>query len=59
VIGPEITWSHRPTIEEYDLIPQFDGNDYVVGTNQVEYALAHRSTLSARLGQVAWRLTNS
>jgi LPS-assembly protein len=42
VIEPQIVWSYRSRIEDFDLIPKFDGNDYVPGTNQVAFSLVNR-----------------
>jgi LPS-assembly protein len=42
VIGPEITWRYRTRIDDFDVIPKFDGNDQFLGTNQIEYALVNR-----------------
>jgi hypothetical protein len=42
VIGPEVTYTKRTKIDDLDLIPVFDGDDYFRGTNQVQYALVQR-----------------
>jgi LPS-assembly protein len=42
VIGPEVTWSYRTRVDDFDLIPKFDGEDYALGTDQVQYALVNR-----------------
>jgi LPS-assembly protein len=42
VFGPEVTWSYRTRVDDFDLIPKFDGEDYYLGTNQVRYALVNR-----------------
>jgi LPS-assembly protein len=42
VIGPEITWRYRTRIDDFDLIPKFDGLDQTLGTHQVDYALVQR-----------------
>ena len=42
VIGPEVTWTYRSRIDEFDFIPKFDGNDYYLGTNEVRYSLIQR-----------------
>lgn len=39
VIGPEVTWTYRTNIDDFDLIPKFDYLDQVLGTHQVDYAL--------------------
>ena len=61
VIGPEVTWTYRSRIDDFDVIPKFDGNDYNLGTNQVNYALVQR-LLAKRPGRgdklEAWELLN-
>jgi LPS-assembly protein len=42
VIEPQMVWSYRSRIEDFDLIPKFDGNDYLPGTNQVSFSLVNR-----------------
>lgn len=42
VIGPEVTWRYRTRVDDFDLIPKFDGDDQFLGTNQIEYALVQR-----------------
>ena len=42
VIGPEIGWIYRTRVDDFNLIPKFDGNDYFLGTNQVTYAIVQR-----------------
>jgi lipopolysaccharide assembly outer membrane protein LptD (OstA) len=42
VIGPEVTWTYRSPVDRFDEIPKFDGNDYYLGTNEVNYALVQR-----------------
>jgi LPS-assembly protein len=43
VIGPEVTWTYRKGVgEEFDFLPKFDGNDYVVDTNELRYSLVQR-----------------
>lgn len=39
VIGPEVTWTYRTKVEDFDLIPKFDYLDQLLGTHQVDYAL--------------------
>jgi LPS-assembly protein len=41
-IGPELTWTYRTRVEDRSAIPKFDGEDYYVGTNQINYALVQR-----------------
>jgi LPS-assembly protein len=61
VIGPEVTWTYRSPIDNFALIPKFDGNDYFLGTNEVNYALVQR-LLAKRPGRgdklEAWELLN-
>jgi LPS-assembly protein len=51
-IGPEITWTYRTRVEDFNAIPKFDGDDYSLGTNQITYALAQRffAKRQSRLG---------
>jgi LPS-assembly protein len=42
VIGPEINWTYRTRVDDFDPIPKFDGTDWLVGTNQIEYAIVQR-----------------
>jgi LPS-assembly protein len=42
VIGPEITWRYRTRVEDFDLLPKFDGDDQFLGTSQIDYALVQR-----------------
>ncbi len=42
VIGPEVVWTYRTRVEDYYFIPKFDGDDYMLGTNQVAYSLVQR-----------------
>ncbi len=42
VIEPQMVWSYRSRIEDFDVIPKFDGNDYLPGTNQVAFSLVNR-----------------
>jgi hypothetical protein len=42
VFGPEATWSYRTRVDDFDLIPKFDGTDYVLGTHQLRYGLVQR-----------------
>jgi LPS-assembly protein len=41
-IGPEVSWTYRTRVEDYNSIPKFDGNDYFLGTNQIAYSLVQR-----------------
>jgi LPS-assembly protein len=42
VIGPEVTWTYRTPVDDFNLIPKFDGVDQQLGTNQVYYGLVQR-----------------
>ena len=42
VIGPEVSWRYRSRIDDFDLIPKFDGLDQQLGTHQVDYAVVQR-----------------
>src|SRR5207247_4234210 len=39
VIGPEVNWTYRSKVEDFDAIPRFDYYDVILGTNQLSYAL--------------------
>jgi len=41
-IGPEVLYTYRSKIDEFDTIPRFDYLDQIVGTNQLIYALVQR-----------------
>jgi LPS-assembly protein len=41
VLGPEITWTYRTRVDDFDFIPKFDFNDQMLGTNQIDYALVN------------------
>jgi len=41
-IGPEISWMYRTRVDNFNVIPKFDGDDYYLGTNQISFALAQR-----------------
>ncbi len=48
VIGPEVTYTFRQGKDiPFDLVPKFDGDDYVLGTNQVTYGI-YQSFLAKR-----------
>ena len=42
VIGPEVNYLYRTRVDDFLAIPKFDGDDYLVGTNQVTYSLVQR-----------------
>ena len=42
VIGPEVRWTYRSRVDDFDLIPKFDGEDYYLGTNEVNYGIVQR-----------------
>jgi lipopolysaccharide assembly outer membrane protein LptD (OstA) len=44
VIGPEVTFTRRAGIDRdlFDIIPKFDGHDYLVDTSEVRYGLVQR-----------------
>jgi LPS-assembly protein len=62
VIGPEVTWTYRSPVDDFDLIPKFDGVDYNLGTNEVRYALVQRLLAKRPSGRgdklEAWELLN-
>jgi len=41
-IGPEISWTYRTAVDDFDLIPKFDGYDQQLGTHQIDYGLVQR-----------------
>jgi LPS-assembly protein len=41
-IGPELSWTYRTRVNDFNSIPKFDGNDYFLGTNQIAYSLVQR-----------------
>lgn len=41
-LGPEVTWTYRSRVDRFFEIPQFDGTDTMLGTNEFEYALVNR-----------------
>jgi lipopolysaccharide assembly outer membrane protein LptD (OstA) len=42
VIGPEVQWTYRTRVDDFNAIPRFDGHDQITGTNQVRYSLVQR-----------------
>jgi LPS-assembly protein len=68
VIGPEVTWTYRNGVgEEFLFLPKFDGNDYIVDTNEVRYSLIQRfySKRPSRAGKLEpyeflnWRISQT
>ena len=41
-IGPEVSWTYRTRVNDFNAIPKFDGDDYYLGTNQIAYSLVQR-----------------
>jgi lipopolysaccharide assembly outer membrane protein LptD (OstA) len=41
-IGPEVSWTYRTRVEDFNSIPKFDGDDYFLGTDQIAYSLVQR-----------------
>ena len=67
IIGPEVTWTYRSRIDEFDTIPKFDQIDYYLGTNEIRYSLVQR-LLAKRPGRsgkldswevFAWRISQT
>jgi LPS-assembly protein len=67
IIGPEVTWTYRSRVDEFDFIPKFDQVDYYLGTNEVRYSLVQR-LLAKRPGPrgkldswevFAWRISQT
>ena len=42
VIGPEVQWTYRTHIDDFNAIPRFDGHDQITATNQMRYSLVQR-----------------
>lgn len=42
VIGPEVNFTWATPVDDFLSIPKFDGNDYLLGTSEVRYALVQR-----------------
>jgi len=42
VIGPEVNWTYRTRVDDFNDIPKFDGIDWYLGTNQIDYAIVQR-----------------
>ena len=42
MIGPEITWTYSTRVGDAPLIPRFDGNDLLLGTNKIDYSIVQR-----------------
>ncbi|HXB53517.1 MAG TPA: LPS assembly protein LptD [Vicinamibacteria bacterium] len=57
VIGPEITWTYRTPVTDFNSIPKFDGADYLLGTDQITYALVQR-ILTKRPGPTGKLVSN-
>ena len=41
-IGPEVSWTYRTRVNDFNAIPKFDGHDFYLGTNQIAYSLVQR-----------------
>ena len=42
VIGPEMNWLYRTRVDDFNAIPKYDGIDYLLGTNQIDYGIVQR-----------------
>jgi LPS-assembly protein len=42
VIEPQVVWTYRSPINDYDSIPKFDYEDYLQGANQLSLSLVNR-----------------
>lgn len=42
VIGPEVTWTYRTAVDEFENILKFDDVDQRLGTHQIDYGLVQR-----------------
>jgi lipopolysaccharide assembly outer membrane protein LptD (OstA) len=68
VIGPEVNWTYRTNVTDFDKIPKFDGYDQMLGTNQIDYALVNTlyakrpspgSTKAVPFQFLTWRVQQS
>ena len=53
VIEPQLVWSYRSLVEDFDSIPKFDSEDYVPGTNQFSLSIVNRFLAKRQIGQNA------
>ena len=51
VIEPQLVWSYRSLVDNFDDIPKFDSNDYVPGTNQFSFAIVNRFMAKRKIGK--------
>ncbi|HEX9725246.1 MAG TPA: putative LPS assembly protein LptD [Vicinamibacteria bacterium] len=51
VIEPQLVWSYRSRVDDFDTIPKFDSEDYVPGTNQFSLAIVNRFLAKRQMGQ--------
>ena len=51
VIEPQMVWSYRTRVDDFDAIPKFDSEDYIPGTNQVALAIVNRFLAKRQTGQ--------
>jgi len=61
VISPQLSWTYRSRVDNFDLIPRFDGEDMAPGTNQLFYGLVQRfySKRPGRSGKLdTWEFLN-
>lgn len=42
IIEPQVVWSYRTRVDAFDQVPKFDGQDYIPGTNQVNFSVVNR-----------------
>jgi LPS-assembly protein len=42
VVEPQVVWTYRSPIDDYDSIPKFDYDDYLQGNNQFSLSLVNR-----------------
>jgi LPS-assembly protein len=42
VIGPELNYTYRTAVEDFDVVPKFDGEDQYLGTHQIRYGIVQR-----------------
>lgn len=51
VIEPQVVWSYRTRVDDFNVIPKFDSEDYVPGTNQFSLAIVNRFLAKRQTGQ--------
>jgi len=57
VIGPEATWMYRTAVDDFLTIPKFDGQDQLLGTNQITFGIVQK-LLAKRPGPTGKPITH-